>query len=261
MKLSIITITFNNLEGLRRTVTSVSGQTWSDFELLVVDGGSVDGTAEWLCEQEKIMPSLKWVSEPDNGVYDAQNKGISLARGEYCFFLNAGDCFASKDVLERMFANQPTADIVYGNEIVIDSDGKRVGYCKGVENPTMVNLYLSCMKHQASFIRRSLFERYGNYDSTLRIVADWEWFLRVIGFNNEVSLQYKDVDVSLFENTGISYHSPDLCANERQQVLDRYFSKRLQEDMNLLAQYPRLGRVSERSWKKWILRGIIKLLK
>lgn len=238
MKISIITITYNNLSSLRRTVESVTKQRFADWELIVIDGGSTDGTIEYL--EDLSVSNLYYVSESDNGVYDAQNKGIRMARGEYCLFLNAGDVLYDERVLELMFADNSNADIIYGNEIVVDADGKRVEYCKGVENPTFLDLYMSCMKHQATFIRRNLFEKYGMYDDGLCIVADWEWFFRVIAYHDDITLQYKDVDVSLFENTGKSYHSPEICKTERQQVLNSYMSHRQQIDYDFFCRYKRL---------------------
>ena len=212
---------------------------------------------------------IKWLSEPDQGVYDAQNKGIRLAHGEYCYFLNAGDTFCADDVLERMFSpnslivSSPNRlpDILYGNEIIVDGNGQRVGIARGVANPSFVDLYNSCMKHQASFIRRSLFDKYGMYDVDMRICSDFDWFFRVIAFHDEVSLQYKDIDIAYFENTGLSYHSPELCTRERQQILDRYMSKRMQRDYVMLGKYPRLSRVGENKIVKLLLRIANKLLK
>lgn len=287
MRLSVITITYNNLSGLQKTARSVVAQRYADMEWIVVDGGSTDGTPEWLAQVAngglisggagtassgtdegygnlgvKDLGAFRFVSEPDEGVYDAQNKGIGMAKGEFCFFLNAGDSFCRADVLERLLAEPVEADIVYGNEVVVDAEGKRVGYCKGVENPGFVDLYNSCMKHQATLIRRALFERYGEYDSSLRICADWEWFFRVIGFRDEVRLCYRDVDVSLFENTGVSYHSPELCKRERQAVLDRYMSHRLQRDYAVYGRYPRIVRLTKtgrRTWVEWLLRAANRL--
>lgn len=261
MTCSIITITYNNLDGLRRTADSVSAQTYRDMEWIVVDGGSTDGTKEWLDNAQCTMRNAQFLSEPDKGVYDAQNKGIRLAKGGFCFFLNAGDTFCGADVLERMMADCGEADIVYGNELVVDAEGKRVGYCKGVENPSFVDLYNSCMKHQATFIRRTLFDRYGTYDSTMRICADFDWFFRVIAFHDEVRLLYKDVDVAYFENTGLSYHNPELCRRERQEILDRYMSKRLQQDYAVYGRYPRIAKMSFQRLPRLLARIANRLLK
>lgn len=302
MKLSIITITYNNAEGLCRTIQSVQSQTFRDFEHVIVDGGSTDDSVDIIrqyADNEAIRPEgykairqekndkaddtlpnhpiasspnsheICWISEKDRGVYDAQNKGIRLAHGEYCYFLNAGDTFCADDVLERMFspnsliASSPNRlpDILYGNEIIVDGNGQRVGIARGVANPSFVDLYNSCMKHQASFIRRSLFDKYGMYDADMRICSDFDWFFRVIAFHDEVTLQYKDIDIAYFENTGLSYHSPELCAKERQQILDLYMSKRMQRDYAVLGKYPRLSRVGENKIVKVMLRIANRLLK
>lgn len=302
MKLSIITITYNNAEGLRKTLASVASQTFRDFEHIIVDGGSTDGSVEIIRQyadneairlqgykatrQEKngkaddTLPNrpiasspnrheICWISEKDRGVYDAQNKGIRLAHGEYCYFLNAGDTFCVDDVLERMFSpnslipSSPNRlpDILYGNEIIVDGNGQRIGIARGVDNPSFVDLYNSCMKHQASFIRRSLFDKYGMYDADMRICSDFDWFFRVIAFHDDVTLQYIDVDIAYFENTGISYHAPELCAKERQQMLDRYMSKRMQRDYAMLGKYPRLSRVGGNKIVKLLLRIANRLLK
>lgn len=243
MRLSIITITYNNLAGLRKTATSVREQVFRDFEWIVVDGGSIDGTPEYLQEirdvtSKELTHAIQIVSESDNGVYDAQNKGIGMAHGEYCFFLNAGDVFYNAEVVDKMMREAQDGDIVYGNEIVVDGAGKRIGYCRGVENPGFVDLYNSCMKHQASFIRRELFDRYGLYDATIRICADWDWFFRVIAFHDEVRLVYKDVDVSLFEGGGISSMRPDWVERETEIIYNRYVPKRLQADYKVFMRYP-----------------------
>ena len=299
MKLSIITINYNNAEGLRKTLASVTSQTFHDFEHIIVDGGSTDESVEIIRQYadsddirlegyKAIRPEnskadnlassphhlitslpIAWISEKDRGIYDAQNKGIRLAHGEYCYFLNAGDTFCADDVLEHMFspnsliASSPNRlpDILYGNEIIVDGNGQRVGIARGVENPSFVDLYNSCMKHQASFIRRSLFDKYGLYDADMRICSDFDWFFRVIAFHDEVSLQYKDIDIAYFENTGLSYHAPELCAKERQQILDLYMSKRIQRDYAVLGKYPRLSRVGENKIVKEILRIANRLLK
>lgn len=290
MKLSIITITYNNAEGLCRTIQSVQSQTFRDFEHIIVDGGSTDGSVDLIREyadNEAIRQAgykairqenskadnlassphhlitsspIMWISEKDRGVYDAQNKGIRIAQGEYCYFLNAGDTLCANDRLEKMMMHAGE-DIVYGNEIIVDGKGKQVGIARGVENPSFVDLYNSCMKHQASFIRRSLFDKYGIYDADMRICSDFDWFFRVIAFHDDVTLQYKDVNIAYFENTGISHHNPELCAKERQQILDRYMSKRMQWDYALLGRYSRLSKVGDNKYVRLLLKVSNRLLK
>ena len=160
MKLSIITITYNNAEGLCRTIQSVQSQTFRDFEHIIVDGGSTDGSVDLIREyadNEAIRQAgykairqenskadnlassphhlitsspIMWISEKDRGVYDAQNKGIRIAQGEYCYFLNAGDTLCANDRLEKMMMHAGE-DIVYGNEIIVDGKGKQVGIARG----------------------------------------------------------------------------------------------------------------------------------
>ncbi len=260
MKLSIITVNYNEATALRRTIDSVHFQTFRDYEHIIIDGGSTDESVACIKAYAEVYPSLKWISERDKGVYDAQNKGIELAEGEYCFFLNAGDVFVSSQVLENVFSMPTQADLVYGNLKVVQN-GKQVGYCKGVEQPTFLDLYNSCLKHQATFIKRSLFERFGVYDASLRIVADWEWFLRVAAFHDDITLEYRNVDIAEFDNNGISSRSPQLCKEERQLVLDRYMSRRMQEDYLLLTKYRNVRYIDKNLLARLVLRIIGKLMR
>lgn len=260
MKLSIITINYNEASALQQTIDSVRSQTYQDYEHIIIDGGSTDESVAYIKAYAEVYPSLKWVSERDKGVYDAQNKGIERAEGGYCFFLNAGDVFASSQVLEKMFSLPAQSDLLYGNLIVVQK-GKQVGYCKGVAQPTFLDLYNSCLKHQATFIKRSLFERFGMYDASLRIVADWEWFFKVAAFHDGVTLEYRNVDIAEFDNDGISNRSPQLCKEERQLVLDRYMSQRMQEDYLLLTKYRNIRYIEKTSFLYKIFRVVAKLAK
>ena len=129
-KLSIITINYNNAKGLRQTMSSVLEQSFADYEYIVIDGGSSDGSVQIIEEFENQFKSsnagsdlnhrlsFQWISESDNGIYNAMNKGIALAKGDYCFFLNSGDYLVSKTVLESVFSENPTEDIIFGNLLV-----------------------------------------------------------------------------------------------------------------------------------------------
>lgn len=289
MKLSIITITYNNAEGLRKTLASVASQTFRDFEHIIVDGGSTDESVEIIREytsangaqgggcqtgqksqtgRTKECPQIRWISEKDKGIYDAQNKGIAMAQGEYCYFLNAGDTFCKNDVLERMFSPNSlissSPHIIYGNELELaytDKGPKVRARAKGVENPSFVDLYHSCMKHQASFIKLELFERYGVYDDTMRMDADWDWFLRVIGFN-DIKLEYRNIDIAYFETNGYSYTHPEVERQETEIILNRYMpSKLMQQDYALFSRYKYLREADKIPFLRFCMRVIMKIAK
>ena len=289
MKLSIITITYNNAEGLRKTLASVASQTFRDFEHIIVDGGSTDESVEIIREytsangaqggscqtgqksqtgRTKECPQIRWISEKDKGIYDAQNKGIAMAQGEYCYFLNAGDTFCADDVLERMFSPNSliasSPHIIYGNELELaytDKGPKVRARAKGVENPSFVDLYHSCMKHQASFIKLELFERYGVYDDTMRMDADWDWFLRVIGFN-DIKLEYRNIDIAYFETNGYSYTHPEVERQETEIILNRYMpSKLMQQDYALFSRYKYLREADKIPFLRFCMRVIMKIAK
>ncbi len=173
--LSIVTVNLNDRRGLARTLASVARQTFADREVIVVDGGSTDGSVDVIRESAGVV--TEWVSEKDGGVYDAQNKGTRRARGTYCLYLNAGDALASDDALERFFAAGPPAeDILYGDVVFEEPDGRQ----RTEETPelTWALLMRTNLPHQATVIRRALFERVGPYDTSYRIVADYAFFLK-----------------------------------------------------------------------------------
>ena len=114
MKFSIITVNFNNKEGLHNTIKSVINQTFRDFEYIVIDGGSTDGSIDILKKYDKYINY--WISEKDSGIYNAMNKGISKANGEYLNFMNSGDCFYALDVLEKVSKYGYTSDFIVGKD-------------------------------------------------------------------------------------------------------------------------------------------------
>lgn len=232
MRLSIITITYNNLVGLRKTADSVLEQTVSDFEWIIIDGASTDGTKEYLAAMAAKLQitncKLQIISESDRGIYNAMNKGIRLAQGEYIQILNAGDCLAAADVTERMLnalteqtakAGQPI-DILYGNMLKVDGNGKLIGK-SGYTEYSLRQFYSSTLNHDCAYIRRALFDddHYGLYDENLRIVSDWKWYLQAIGLG-KVRPVYADIDVTIFDGGGISETNLPLRAQERRLVLE-----------------------------------------
>ncbi|SOD81228.1 glycosyltransferase family 2 protein [Spirosoma fluviale] len=228
-KLSIITINLNNALGLQKTIRSVLSQTFQDFEYIIIDGGSRDGSVEIIKQfEDKIT---YWISEPDAGIYAAMNKGIKASNGEYCQFLNSGDCLVQADVTEKMLYEMPETSILIGNMLKVLPTGKIITD-KGIRNeqPTFLTFYKGTLNHSPAYIRRNLFKQYGYYDESLRIVSDWKWYLYVIGLYNE-TIVYKNINVSLFDMMGLSNIHIDLLHEERRRVLNEIIP------MNILSDY------------------------
>lgn len=216
-KISIITINYNNLEGLKRTVESVIYQTWQEFEYIIIDGGSTDGSAAYIENQSSHFDY--WVSEPDKGIYNAMNKGILKSTGEYLLFLNSGDRFYDLEVLEKNQQEVCNADLVcfdlefHKNETIrLDQYPKEVRFSHFMEGS---------IGHPSTFIKKELFEKFGKYNENLKIVSDWEFFINVIIFKNA---SYKNIaqTLSIFYAGGIS--SNDECYIERLKVLKENYS-------------------------------------
>ena len=223
MILSVITINYNNVAGLEKTMQSVFSQTFSDFEYVVVDGASTDGSADFIRHFAcRFGDRMKWVSEPDRGIYNAMNKGIQISSGEYVEFLNSGDCFVSEDVVSTMAGeleerNHPS--ILYGNMVKDMPDGTLLkDKCFAGRDISFLGFYTGTLNHSPAFIRRSLFEKYGMYDENLKIVSDWKWFLQAIVLGKEKPC-YVDRDVTLFDMHGISETNGALEKEERKKVL------------------------------------------
>ncbi len=234
MFLTIITINRNNAAGLEKTMLSVLCQTRTDYEYIVVDGASTDGSVAVI---KRLAPAfgdrLMWISEPDKGIYNAMNKGIGRARGEYLLFLNSGDSLVTPDVLERVskaVEKEGMPPILYGNIIKLFPDGRkqRTSFINGKEI-TLKVFYSLSLPHPSSFIRRSLFDKYGLYDESLKIVSDWKWFLQAVVLGEERVI-YSNIDVSFFDMTGISSANRSLRQQEGQLVLDSLIPPRILAD-------------------------------
>ena len=238
LRLSIITINRNNAAGLEKTMQSVAAQSFKDFEYIVIDGASTDGSVEVIKKLESKFAHLKWVSEPDSGIYNAMNKGLRMASGDYIQILNSADCLASLDVTEKMFVALEKADnpsIFYGNMIKCFPNGKKM-VDKGFagQEITMLGMFTGTLNHDPAYIRRDLFEKYGYYDESLKIVSDWKWYLQAIILGGEKP-QYVDLDVTQFDMTGISETNKELDKAERKLVLEQLFPK------SILADYERFA--------------------
>lgn len=231
MKLSIITINRNNGVGLRKTIKSVISQNFNDIEYIVIDGASTDESVEIIKEYSSQI--FYWVSEPDNGIYNAMNKGILKASGDYLLFLNSGDWLVDNILDELIEKYNFTYDIIYGNTFIEDNIKNKVhshkAFCK--DKITFYDLRFDTICHQSTFMKRDLFQRYGLYDENFKIISDWLFFIKVIIFEN-VSVKYVDIFVSYVEANGIG---SSLNANvEKENVIKTLLPIKILEDFDIM---------------------------
>lgn len=199
MVLSIITINYNNYKGLQRTIQSIVKQQCKDFEYIIVDGGSTDGSVNIIKENENYI--TKWVSEPDGGIYNAINKGARLASGEYCLYINAGDELYEKDTVKNILSQELTADFIEGRIQYLDSRG---GFSTPEKNITLMYFYKGANNcHQASIIRRSMILDHP-YDESYKIAADKKFNIENI-IVRKCSFKTIDTIIAKYEGGGVSW--------------------------------------------------------
>ncbi len=223
MKFSIITINYNNEEGLQKTIDSVICQTWKDFEWIVIDGGSTDGSKELIGQYQQHFAN--WCSEPDKGVYNAMNKGIERAKGEYLLFLNSGDALYDKDVLQKVHDLHLDADIISGQVERMDNHQLLRVY----DNNILKQLFYSTLNHQGTFIKRKLFDDL-KYDENYSIVSDWKFWVDAI-IKNNATLEIIGMIVASQDMKGISSEEPLRDKEERQKLLNTYFPITVQQEL------------------------------
>lgn len=265
MKLSIITINYNNAEGLRKTLASVAAQTYKQIEHVIIDGGSTDESVDiikeyaasnqanskalWRGNDPFFCHSIIWVSEKDNGIYHAMNKGICKATGSYLQFLNSGDTLASSDVTERMISEVENAvypAVLYGNMFKCMPNGKRIiDRCEPANGVSLNMFYHGCLNHSPAYIRRDLFDKYGLYDESLKICSDWKFYLQSLVLGGE-SVKHVDIDVTIFDMNGISETRKDILNEERNRLLNELVPQGILKDYDRyhfpMSQYDRLKR-------------------
>lgn len=286
MLFSIITINRNNAAGLEKTIRSVTGQTYTNFEYIIVDGASTDNSVEVIKDlisptpdpspegeggedseengwrycalSQSALPSLSgegqgvrlhWISEPDKGIYNAMNKGVQKATGDYLLFLNSGDCFAHKDVLEKVSKMLNGAEDILVGRVNVVKNGVITGQSDELseEDLTLFNLYLWGIPHQAAFIRRELLLAYP-YDEDLKINSDWKFFIQTIVLDN-VSVKTVSLVVADYDGEGISTVHMDWLLEEREKVFKQLIPERIASNyMHVFPHYYEVKRV------KWLLK-------
>jgi glycosyltransferase involved in cell wall biosynthesis len=266
-KLTIITINRNNAEGLRKTIESVVNQTFTDFEYIVIDGASTDGSVDVIKEYaDKIT---YWISEPDTGIYNAMNKGIVKATGEYLQFLNSGDWLADKDVIDDFCKSGLNEDIISGN-VIMNNTKNEIWESPQKERLVFYVFYKTSIPHQATFIKRQLFNLYGYYNEKNIIVSDWEFFLKCLMINN-ATYNHFDRLVAHFDMNGMSQNSSfgKLQMEERECILNKYFPAKILSDYDDLSNlkaitkhslYPYVEIFSQYPKLQWIAKRFLKII-
>ncbi|MDH7911523.1 glycosyltransferase family 2 protein [Winogradskyella sp. SYSU M77433] len=237
---SIITINYNDASGLQKSMQSVICQTFKDYEYIVIDGGSNDGSTTIIENHKaKIHHSI---SEPDKGVYDAMNKGLLQASGEYVFFLNSGDLFYDKNTLKNVakaIEVKPT-DIIYGDVIYVNPNTKEERITDfQVEK---ISLYQKMICHQAIFCKKKVFDTLGGFNLSYKIKADYDWFLRTI-FKG-VSIKKINLLVAYYEEGGLSEtHFSKYSAGEIPKIRNTYYSDKEQKAIRKYILNPKLSKL------------------
>jgi len=231
--ITVITINRNNAFGLKKTLKSIENQTSKDFEFIVIDGASTDESISLLQTfQLSNLQTFKWVSEPDSGIYNAMNKAIKMATGDYFLFINSGDELANNEVIEKIHQDLlPETELASGILTLINNENTKQLY-----PPTEISLSYcinSGLTHPNTLIRKSLFDKYGLYNESNKIVSDWEFFLIAAGLNN-CNYQQLDIQIAKFYQDGISSFNKELVNTEMQRVIKRIIPKTILKDLKKL---------------------------
>lgn len=220
--ISIITVCYNIKDEIERTCESIISQTNPNYEWIVVDGDSTDGTVDILNKYKDKMSVF--ISEKDTGIYNAMNKGIKRATGEWCIFMNGGDCFASNNIIEKfsqLDGIYEYADVIYGDVDFINQNEKR----KTINYPyPLTKSYFhngNTINHQSTFIKKELFKKYGCYNENYRIVSDWEKW--IIFFVNGCKFIKWDIVIANFYRGGISSTQIEKIQSELTEINKKYF--------------------------------------
>lgn len=219
-KLSIITINYNDASGLEKTIKSVLCQTFDDFEYIVIDGNSTDGSKDIISKYKDQIDIA--ISEPDTGIYNAMNKGAAHANGEYLLFLNSGDNLKENNSLELLFKTKPSADIVCS--VCIDYDNQKLYYKIPPENVSLYTFRGGSLPHPSSLIKKSIFNKVGGYKEEFKIISDWCFFVDAL-LIHKASYSTTDIELAEFNCYGISSTNPTKESYKQQEYLEDLFGR------------------------------------
>ena len=226
--LSIITVSYNSEKSIAKTIETVLCQSFDGYEYIVVDGNSKDETLNIIKKYEpRFNGNMKWVSEPDLGIYDAMNKGINLACGDWLIFINCGDLFFDDNSLRNLFlfinSNDIKEGLIYGDVSVINEKGALLRTIKypGKINKTFLIENMLC--HQSTVYSKSIFKKMGLYDLRYKICADYDMLLKI--YFNGVGLVHYNAILSKYLSGGISENRSQLCGHERRQIFKAWAFK------------------------------------
>ena len=258
MKISIITVCKNAENAIERTMLSVVTQNCfnENIEYVIVDGASTDKTVELIQQYANKYP-MKWISEPDSGIYNAMNKGIKLASGDYLLFLNAGDYLVHYNIIKSLMNlfESGEFDVIYGNVLSINPISEEC-CIKATENPDISFFFNDSLPHQAVFYKRTLFDKFGMYDETFKILAD-NVFNKKILCDEHASVKYTDQIISVFTQDGISSTNNKLRDEERKIFQKQCFSEKQLSEIK--KQKQREATLKSRREQKSILRFLAKI--
>ena len=247
MKLSIITINLNNSSGLSKTLLSVFEQDFIDFEQIVIDGGSTDDSINIIEAYKKKIAYT--ISEKDRGIYNAMNKGINAAKGEYLIFMNSGDKFYNPHILSSVFNKKLTTDYIFG-DMLLDC-GRKLIHRPIPKNLSFYYLFTHTLYHQSMFVRKEVFTKYGYYDETLKITSDWrQYLIAIFKYNCSYTLISEIFSVNAYDGVSSQRNgNMTIILKERDQAFIEYFPG-FYDDYKELHQF-----------KKWTIKGIIRGIK
>lgn len=226
-KFSIITITYNASRWLERTVLSVLSQSYPNIEYIIIDGASTDGTVDIIRQYESGI--AYWVSEPDKGLYDAMNKGLKKATGDYVWFMNAGDTLYTSDTVQRIVASLKKKvslpDVIYGETAIVDAAGKSLGMrrLKAPQRLTWKSFRMGMLVCHQSFIAKR--EIAPLYNLNYRLVADYDWCIQCL--KKAGKIHNTRLILSNFLEEGLSSVNRKASLKERYEVMCNYYGRPL----------------------------------